>query len=82
MRNRVSRQTDGSLSIGCRIRFSEDFHLYICQDEHLRIQWRQKGMEVLQMFRRKAEKRILELSPDSEYQPVSILYEDENCSGF
>ena len=38
-------------------------------------------MEVLQMFRRKAEKRILELSPDSEYQPVSILYEDGNCSG-
>ena len=38
-------------------------------------------MEVLQMFRRKAEKRIVELSPDSEYQPVSILYEDRNCSG-
>lgn len=54
----------GSLSIGCRIRFSEDFHLHICHDEHLRIQWRQRGMEVLQMFRRKAEKRMVELSPD------------------
>ena len=37
----------GSLSIGCRIRFSEDFYLHICHDEHLRIQWRQRGMEVL-----------------------------------
>ena len=55
--------TYGSLSIGCRIRFSEDFHLHICHDEHLRIQWRQKGV-VLQMFRRKAEKRIVELSHD------------------
>ena len=54
----------GSLSIGCRIRFSEDFHLHICHDEHLRIQWRQRGMEVLQMFRRKAETRMVELSPD------------------
>ena len=53
----------GSLSIGCRIRFSEDSHLHICHDAHLRIQWRQKGV-VLQMFRRKAEKRIAELSPD------------------
>ena len=26
--------------------------------------WGQKGMEVLQMLRRKAEKRIVELSPD------------------
>lgn len=34
----------GSLSIGCRIRFSEDFHLHICHDEHLRIQWRQRGI--------------------------------------
>ena len=41
----------GSLSIGCRIRFSEDFHLHICHDEPL-------------LFRRKAEKRIVELSPD------------------
>ena len=56
--------TYGSLSTGCRIRFSEDFYLHICQDAHLRIQWRQKGMEVLQMFRRKAEKRMVELSPD------------------
>ena len=55
--------TYGSLSAGCRIRFSEDFHLHICHDAHLRIQWRQKGMEVLQMFRRKAEKRMVELSP-------------------
>ena len=39
----------GSLSIGCRIRFSEDFHLHICHDEPL-------------LFRRKAEKRIVELS--------------------
>ena len=54
----------GSLSIGCRIRFSEDFHLHICHDAHLRIQWGQKGMEVLQMFRRKAEKRMVELSPN------------------
>ena len=54
----------GSLSIGCRIRFSEDFHLHICQDAHLRIQWRQKGIEVLQMFHRKTEKRIVELSPN------------------
>ena len=54
----------GSLSIGCRIRFSEDFHLHICHDAYLRIKWRQKGMEVLQMFRRKAEKRMVELSPD------------------
>ena len=53
----------GSLSIGCRIRFSEDFHLHICHDAHLRIQWRQKGV-VLQMFRREAEKRIAELSPN------------------
>ena len=30
----------------------------------MRIQWGQKGMEVLQMLRRKAEKRIVELSPD------------------
>lgn len=45
--------TYGSLSIGCRIRFSEDFHLHICHDEHLRIQWRQKEMEALQMFRHK-----------------------------
>ena len=42
--------TCGSLSTGCRIRFSEDFHLHICHDEHL-------------LFRRKAEKRIVELSP-------------------
>ena len=56
--------TYGSLSTGCRIRFSEDYHLHICYDAHLRIQWRQKGMEVLQMFRRKAEKRIAELSPN------------------
>lgn len=54
----------GSLSIGCRIRFLEDFHLHICQNTHLRIQWRQNGMEVLQMFRRKAEKRMVELSPN------------------
>ena len=54
----------GSLSIGCHIRFSEDFHLHICHDAHLRIQWGQKGMEVLQMFRRKAEKRMVELSPN------------------
>ena len=54
----------GSLSSGCRIRFSEDFHLHICYDAHLRIQWRQRGMEMLQMFRRKAEKRIVELSHD------------------
>ena len=54
----------GSLSTGCRIRFSEDFHSHICYDAHLRIQRRQKGMEVLQMFRRKAEKRMVELSPD------------------
>ena len=53
----------GSLSTGCRIRFSEDSHLHICHDAHLRIQWRQKGV-VLQMFRRKAEKRIVELSLD------------------
>ena len=56
--------TYGSLSIGRRIRFSEDFHLHICHDEHLRIQWRQRGMEVLQMFRRKAEKRMVELPPN------------------
>lgn len=56
--------TYGSPSTGCRIRFSEDFHLHICYDAHLRIQWRQKGMEVLQMFRRKAEKRMVELPPD------------------
>ena len=55
--------TYGSLSTGCRIRFSEDFHLHICYDEYLRIQWKQKGM-ALQMFRRKAEKRIVELSHD------------------
>ena len=54
----------GSLSTGYRIRFSEDFHSHICHDAHLRIQWEQKGMEVLQMLRRKAEKRIVELSPD------------------
>ena len=54
----------GSLSTGCRIRFLEDFHLPICHDAHLRIQWGQKGMEVPQMFRRKAEKRIVELSHD------------------
>ena len=54
----------GSLSTGCRSRFSEDFHLHICHDAHLRIQWRQKEMEVLQMLRSKAEKRIVELSPD------------------
>lgn len=30
----------------------------------MRIQCGQKGMEVLQMLRRKAEKRIVELSPD------------------
>ena len=53
----------GSLSIGCRIRFSEDSHLHICHDAHLRIQWRQKGV-VLQMFRREAEKRMVELSPN------------------
>lgn len=53
-----------SLSTGCRIRFSEDFHSHICHDAHLRIQCGQKGMEVLQMFRHKAEKRIVELSLD------------------
>ena len=41
----------GSLSIGCRIRFSEDFYLHICHDEPL-------------LFHRKAEKRMVELSPD------------------
>ena len=56
--------TYGSLSIGCRIRFSGSFHLHICHDAHLRIQWGQKGMKVLQMLRRKAEKRMVELSPD------------------
>ena len=40
----------GSLSAGCRICYSEDFHLHICHDEPL-------------LFRRKAEKRIIELSP-------------------
>lgn len=39
----------GSLSTGCRICFSEDFHLHICHDEPL-------------LFRRKAEKRMVELS--------------------
>ena len=43
--------TYGSLSMGCRIRFSGSFHLHICHDEHLRIQC-------------KAEKRMVELSPD------------------
>ena len=57
----------GSLSTGCRIRFSEGFHLRVCHDEHLRIQWGQKGMEVLQMFRRKAEKRMVELSPNEAW---------------
>lgn len=38
--------------------------MHICHNEHLRIQWWQKGMEVLQMFRRKAEKRIVELTHD------------------
>ena len=37
----------GSLSTGCRICYSEDFHLHICHDERLQIQWRQKGMKVL-----------------------------------
>jgi hypothetical protein len=54
----------GSLSTGCRICFSEDIHSHISHAAHLRIQWGQKGMEVLQMLRRKAEKRIVELSPD------------------
>ena len=43
----------GSLSTGCRICFSEDFHLHICHDEPL-------------LFRRKAEKRIVELSLGKE----------------
>lgn len=43
--------TYGSLSTGCRICYSEDFHLHICHDEHLRIQC-------------KAEKRMVELSHD------------------
>ena len=42
--------TCGSISTGCRICFSKDFHLHICHDEPL-------------LFRRKAEKRIVELSP-------------------
>ena len=63
--------TYGSLSTGCRIRFTEDFHSHICHDAHLRIQWRQRGMEVLQMFRRKAEKRIVELSHDE----VRLMWE-------
>ena len=46
------------------MRFSEEVHSHICHDAHLRRQWGQKGMEVLQMLRRKAEKRIVELSPD------------------
>lgn len=43
--------TYGSLSSGCRIRFSGSFHLHICHDARLRIQC-------------KAEKRMVELSPD------------------
>ena len=43
----------GSLSIDCRICFSEDFHLHICHDEPL-------------LFRSKAEKRIVELSLGKE----------------
>lgn len=43
--------TYGSLSTGCRIRFSGSFHLHICHDARLRIQC-------------KAEKRMVELSPD------------------
>lgn len=43
--------TYGSLSTGCRICFSEDFHLHICHDEPL-------------LLRRKAEKRMVELSHD------------------
>ena len=38
--------------------------MHICYAQQLQIQWWQKGMEVLQMLRRKAEKRIVELSPD------------------
>ena len=38
--------------------------MHICYAQQLQIQWWQKGMEVLQMFRRKAEKRIAELSPN------------------
>ena len=41
----------GSLSIGCRIRFSGSFHLHICHDARLRIQC-------------KAEKRMVELAHD------------------
>ena len=61
----------GSLSTGCRICFSEDFHLHICHDAHLRIQWGQKGMEALQMLRRKAEKRMVELTHDE----VRLMWE-------
>ena len=43
--------TYGSLSTGCRIRFSGSFHLHICHDARLRIQC-------------KAEKRMVELSHD------------------
>lgn len=43
--------TYGSLSTGCRIRFSGSFHLHICHDARLRIQC-------------KAEKRMVELSPN------------------
>ena len=38
--------------------------MHICYAQQLQIQWWQKGMEVLQMFRRKAEKRMVELTPD------------------
>ena len=38
--------------------------MHICYAQQLQIQWWQKGMEVLQMFRRKPEKRMVELTPD------------------
>ena len=38
--------------------------MHICYAQQLQIQWWQKGLEVLQMFRRKPEKRMVELTPD------------------
>ena len=55
----------GSLSIGCRIRFSEDFHLHICHDEPL-------------LFRRKAEKRMVELSPNEVRLMREVLFAFRN----
>ena len=72
--------TYGSLSTGCRIRFLEDFHLHICHDAHLRIQWTQQESVIKSGYRqdcpkkgnkRRAEQELIRIRSEFEIPPAA-----------